>query len=921
MHRLTKLSTALFLAASVAACSGSADPAGSLEKARHYLEAGKTRAAAIELKNLLKADRNNGQARFLLGQINLRLGDAAGAEKELRLARQAGVADAEIQPFLAEAYLKQGKFDELLELDATNLPAEGRARVMAAQGIAMLAKNKKEDARKLIDQALEEFPTSPQAQAAKARLLAAENRLDDAIAQLNTTLAKHPQYADGWTLLGEIHQTAGNHQAAVRAFDKAIELKLNDFQERFNRAVNLVMLNKLEEARKDLDAIRRVSPQNSAVAYLQGLIDLGEQKLDDAKAQFEQAILSKSVNPMAFYLLGAINLAQGNIEQAQSYAERFLTMMPNNVAGRKLAARADLRLRQPEKVEMLLRPVVTADPKDAEAANMLATALLKMGRLDEATALLEEIAKANPESADAKAKLGAGLALQGRSDKAMEYFKKAVKLDPHNKRATVFMVLNLIRQGQADEAVATAEEYVKNNADDPSAWNLLGHARLAAHQKQQARQAFEKAVELNPGDPAALTTLARLAVADKDHAKARKLLEQILEHHPDHLGALMSLAILDAMEGKMDQMEARLEKAAEAHPKNPTPHLALARYYLEKGLPDQALTQLAPLDDKDRQSPAALSVLTRAYLQKKDYTSAVDTAESLVKAKPKSARAWFLLAQAHAGLGKEEALAEDLRKALERDPEYFQARAAYARLLLRQKRYDEVERELQKLRKLAPENPETIELEGALALARGEGEKGLAYYRKLFEMRPNTVTLLRLAAAEWYLKHYDNALKLLNDWVSEHPDDERVLMNLANSYLLLGKHQEAVEVFNKIIAHNPRSVVSLNNVAWYTRKEQPRKALELIEKAYTLDPDNVNVLDTYAMVLLANGEIQKARRMVERALDKTPLPLFRLHYARILAAAGEKEQAIAQLKDLLSGKTTPAEKKEGEELLRQLQGN
>ena len=921
MHRLIKLPTALLLAASVAACSGSADPGASLEKARQYLDAGKTRAAAIELKNLLKADRNNGQARFLLGQINLKLGDAAGAEKELRLARQAGVADTEVLPFLAEAYLKERKFDELLELDPTGLTPEGRARVMAAQGIAMLARNKKNDARKLIDQAIEEFPTSPQAQAAKARLLAAEGRFDDAIAQLNTTLAKHPQYADGWTLLGEIHQTSGNHQAAVRAFDKAIELKLNDFQERFNRAVNLVMLNRLEEARKDLDAIRRVAPQNSAVAYLQGLIDLGEKKLDDAKVQFEQAILAKNVNPMAFYLLGAINLAQGNVEQAQSYAERFLTKMPNNVAGRKLAARADLQLRQPDKVEMLLRPVVAADPKDIEAANMLATALLKMGRLDEATALLEEIAKANPDSAEAKAKLGAGLALQGRSDKAMEFFKEAVALDPHNKRATVFMVLNLIRQGKFDEAVSTAQAYVENNADDPSAWNLLGHARLAARQKEQATQAFRKAVELAPGDPAALTALARLALAEKDHAKARKLLGRILEHHPDHLGASMSLAMLDAMEGKMDQMEARLEKTATAHPKAPAPHLALARYYLEKRLPDQALTQLAPLDDKDRQTPSALTIQTRAYLMKKDYTSALNTAESLVKARPRSARAWFLLAQAHAGLNKEQALAEDLRKAVELDPEYFQARAAYARLLLRQKRYDEVERELKKLHKLAPDNPETVEIEGALALVRGDSEKGLALYRKLFQLRPHTVTLLRLAAAEWSLKQYDNALKLLHDWVNEHPDDERALMNLANSYLFLGRHQDAVKIFQRILAVNPNSVVSLNNVAWYTRKEQPRKALELIEKAYTLAPDNPNVLDTYAMVLLTNGDLQKARRMVERALDKTPLPLYRLHYARILAAAGEKAQAIAQLEDLLAGKATPLEREEAEALLKELKNN
>ncbi len=918
MSRLTKRSIALLLAANLAACSGHDNPSASLEKAHQYFNTGKMRAAAIELKNLLKSDRNNGQARFLLGQINLRLGDAAGAEKELRLARQAGVPDQKVLPYLAEALLKEGKLDELLALDGNGLSAEGQARLMAAQGQAMLARGKKEDARKLINQALEIFPTSVQAQTAKARLLASDNQLDEAITLLKTTLTKHPDYADGWSLLGELEQTAGRHQAAVRAFSKAIELKVNNFRERFSRAVNLVMLKKLEEARKDLDAIRRVAPKNSAVAYIQGLIDLGEKKMDDAKVQFEQAILAKNVPAMAFYLLGAINLAQGHVEQAQSYAEQFLARVPGSIEGRKLAAQADLQLRQPEKAEMRLKAVIEANPNDTEAADLLATALIKMGRIDEATQLLEKVAKAIPDSAEAKARLGAGLVLQGHSDKAMAYFKEAVKLDPQNKRATVFMVLNMIRQGKLDEAVETAETYVKNNDHDPSAWNLLGHARLAAHQEKEAIQAFEKAAELAPGDPVALTTLARIAVRKKAYAKARSELEQILKHHPGHLGALMSLSMIDALEGKYDQMEAHLQRAVDLHPKAPAPRLALARYYLEKKLPDHALTQLAALDEKDRQTPSALLVQTRAYLMKKDYTSALNTAKSLVKSKPKSAQAWFLLAQAYAGLNKEEALAEAMRKAIELDPEYYDARAAYARLLIRKKAFDLARKEVEKLQILRPDHPETLQATAALAMAEGRQQEGLQLYEKLFRLHPTSTTVNLLAAASLAAGVPQKGIDHLEKWLADHPQDKQVLMFLANTYLATNHTQEAVKAFQRLLSLAPNSVVAMNNVAWYTRYEHPKKALALIEKAYALEPDNANVLDTYAMVLLANDQPQKALRMAERALDKAPLPPFKIHYANILVKLGEKAKAIALLEELLASNQKIPERDKVEALVEKL---
>ncbi len=50
-----------------------------LKSARQYLDSGELNKAVIESKNALQKDPDNGEVRLLLGQVYLRLGQAAAA--------------------------------------------------------------------------------------------------------------------------------------------------------------------------------------------------------------------------------------------------------------------------------------------------------------------------------------------------------------------------------------------------------------------------------------------------------------------------------------------------------------------------------------------------------------------------------------------------------------------------------------------------------------------------------------------------------------------------------------------------------------------------------------------------------------------------------------------------------------------------
>jgi predicted Zn-dependent protease len=66
-------------------------------------------------------------------------------------------------------------------------------------------------------------------------------------------------------------------------------------------------------------------------------------------------------------------------------------------------------------------------------------------------------------------------------------------------------------------------------------------------------------------------------------------------------------------------------------------------------------------------------------------------------------------------------------------------------------------------------------------------------------------------------------------------------------------------------------------------------------------PKNAAVLDTYGMLLLKKGDKDKALEYVGRAASLAPGRYdIRLNHARVLAAAGKKDQARRELEALQS---------------------
>ncbi len=101
------------------------------------------------------------------------------------------------------------------------------------------------------------------------------------------------------------------------------------------------------------------------------------------------------------------------------------------------------------------------------------------------------------------------------------------------------------------------------------------------------------------------------------------------------------------------------------------------------------------------------------------------------------------------------------------------------------------------------------------------------------------------------------------------PDNRDILMTRAAALEQLGRVDESVRLFTRLVESDPNDATAANYLGyiWADRDENLSEALELIVRAVTLDPENVAYLDSLGWVHFRLGDYDEAERWLRRAID------------------------------------------------------
>jgi tetratricopeptide (TPR) repeat protein len=340
-----------------------------LELSRAYLRGGRSQEALQLAQSVLAKQPRNPEALLLQSRALLQAGNVSAAERPT----SALMRD---HPEVAAVHLQVGD----------------------------LQRQKKDNvaARAAYERALAIDPLNARALTSLAALDFSLGRAADARARVDAALSKQPESPALLMLAGGVYAQLRDYASAEKALRKAVELE----------------------------------PSNPNLYAMLGAIYRDQGQTDRAIAEFDR-LVRKSSKPAAVQtLIGTLLESQQRFDEAKKRYEEALQLDPNApVAANNLAWLIAERGGNLDVALQLAQKAKAGRPESAEISDTLGWVFYKKGLFSQAvTALAESVAK-KPEVAVFQYHLGLSYAKAGRAGLARETLNTALALDPKSPQA------------------------------------------------------------------------------------------------------------------------------------------------------------------------------------------------------------------------------------------------------------------------------------------------------------------------------------------------------------------------------------------------------------------------------------------------------------------------------------------------------
>lgn len=911
----------LALAASLAACGRHESPQTLINEAQALQNQGNYSAAVIQLKNVLRQEPKNAVARFRLGTLYLDTLKYAAAADELERARDLGYKKSAIDPLLARAWLRSGKYERVLEDPLPDKSAADYPALAAAHAEADLAAGKLIAAQETLSDALEAFPNNPDLHLARARILLQAPHPKQALAEVNEALAEDPRMVDALLLKGDLLRAEGQLGPAQQAYQAILAINPHHDEARLALARMALAQGKPAQARQLVADVLKDTPNSLQAHYAEALVDYQTGKITAARGELIPVLRSAPDYVPALLLSGVLELSLGHLQEAETQLGKVVAADRADLYARRLLAEAQLRLGELDDAQTTLAPLDPQTSQDPVVLTLAGRIALAQDRPSDAAAYFQKASTLAPKNPVvltdlAVARLGAG------DDTGLQDLQNAAKLDQADLRPDFLLALTYLQRKQYDKALGVIAALEKRQPRNPATWNLQGGAYVGEKNLPAARRSFQQALVYDSSYYPAAANLANLDLMQNSPQEARQQFEALLKADPKSLPAMLALAHL-ALAQKQDKVcLAWLDKAAAAHPNAMQPRMLKAAYYLSLGDKAQALVHAREAHDLQPSNAAALELLGQAQLAAGEKANGLNSFQKLAGLQPKSPGAQLWLAHAYELNGDQNKTLKHLRQAAQLSGNAPAVQIALCQQYIKMQRYDDAAAVTHTLGLTPADRAVALSLDGDIAFARKNYAAAVLAYQRALKLKSASLIALRLYSAQAAAGNRAQAIDTLQAWVKSHPSDLEVANALGQAYLVAGHYPAAAQLYQQLVAREPNDVALLNNLSWALTEARNPQAIRFAQRAYQLAPGNPSVLDTYGWALVKSKQPAKGLGFLRQAESRQPdSSEIQWHVAYALYASGDRGRALVELKDLLNHGAEFADQPQARALYQQLSAN
>lgn len=478
----------------------SGDPDIAREATRVGYSYGFNEEALRSAQRWLKLDDDNDEALLYLAQLYLRTGSIRRAERS---------------------------FEKLLERG--DEPADERLLAL----IPFLSREDADDAYDLMRRLARPYRDSAEANYAVAVMALQAGDAETAGERAEKAFEIEPEWVKPHLLYARAMLLSGDESGAIEYVSRLIGDDPDpDPEARLELAIMLLSAGRDDDALSQVNQILLEQPNRTDALRLMAIINFRLDRLDAARADFQDLLATGHYTMDALYYLGRIADRMEEHEQAIRYYSE-VTRGSNAIMSQR------------------------------RAAGIMA----QLGEEDAALHHLSEFARVNPNFAVdmllAKAQLLGSLE---RYPEALEYYDKVVTYRPDSEGAYLGKAELLLRMGRLEDAIDLYRATAKRWPDSAMALNALGYTLADRTEKyDEAAKLIKKALELDPDSAAIIDSWGWVLYRQGRNEDALVHLERAYELFRDPEVAAHIVEVLWDL-GRKDDARTVLEDAAAEFP-------------------------------------------------------------------------------------------------------------------------------------------------------------------------------------------------------------------------------------------------------------------------------------------------------------------------------------------------------------------
>ncbi len=450
----------------------------------------------------------------------------------------------------------------------------------------------------------------------------------------------------------------------------------------------------------------------------------------------------------------------------------------------------------------------------------------------------------------------------GLTKETVELLVKAIKFYPHELPIYLMLSEALLLLDKEKDALIVLRKFINEHPNNYDAQKELAFTYLKIEQAAQAYALFNGL----PKSEQSATVLYYKALALKNLNRldeAVSLLESALKIEPDFLEILLELAQIEEKKGNYSASRKYYEKV-----------MTLDSYNQDINL------RLAGLAIKENKISDAVKIANEATDQ---FSFVVGVSSNLMEEKKPELVEKFLNALAK--------VYDDQNNELK----YLRGALAY-------EGFKDYAKALEYFNAIGPNDPhykKALSLIVQIYVEQDKLENALNTLQTAILAYPEDKSYANLVAQIYiYEEKFSKALPYVEEFLASNPDDADANFQHAVIHSKLGNEDKALELMEKLLKKDPQNYEVLNFIGYtlVERNEKLQYALELIKKAYALQPQAGYISDSLAWAYYRLKNYDEAWVYIQKAVvlmgsNEKQDPALWDHYGDIAFSLGKKEEA------------------------------